>query len=89
MELKKLIKKNVYLFLPGVPQALKQTFCTVDETERKERNRRVRCPAKGNTLLNYCGITTDLVDYTVIKSLQTEFIRREPSSRLSSREARR
>lgn len=25
-------------------------------------------PAKGNTLLNYCGITTDLVDYTVDKS---------------------
>jgi len=22
-------------------------------------------PAKGNTLLNYCGITTDLVEYTV------------------------
>lgn len=25
-------------------------------------------PAKGNTLLNYCGITTSLVDYTVDKS---------------------
>ena len=25
-------------------------------------------PAKGNTLLNYCGITTDLVEYTVDKS---------------------
>lgn len=25
-------------------------------------------PAKGNTLLNYCGISTDLVDYTVDKS---------------------
>ncbi len=25
-------------------------------------------PAKGNTLLNYCGITTDLVPYTVDKS---------------------
>jgi hypothetical protein len=25
-------------------------------------------PAKGNTLLNYCGITTDLVQYTVDKS---------------------
>lgn len=25
-------------------------------------------PAKGNTLLNYCGITTDLVTYTVDKS---------------------
>jgi hypothetical protein len=25
-------------------------------------------PAKGNTLLNYCGISTDLVEYTVDKS---------------------
>jgi hypothetical protein len=25
-------------------------------------------PAKGNTLLNYCGISTDLVDYTVDKN---------------------
>jgi hypothetical protein len=25
-------------------------------------------PAKGNTLLNYCGITTDLIPYTVDKS---------------------
>ena len=25
-------------------------------------------PAKGNTLLNYCGIGTDLVEYTVDKS---------------------
>ena len=25
-------------------------------------------PAKGNTLLNYCGITTDLIEYTVDKS---------------------
>ena len=25
-------------------------------------------PAKGNTLLNYCGITTDLLPYTVDKS---------------------
>jgi hypothetical protein len=25
-------------------------------------------PAKGNTLLNYCGITTDLIPYTVDKN---------------------
>jgi hypothetical protein len=25
-------------------------------------------PAKGNTLLNYCGIRTDLIDYTVDRS---------------------
>jgi hypothetical protein len=25
-------------------------------------------PAKGNTLLNYCGVRTDLLDYTVDRS---------------------
>ena len=25
-------------------------------------------PAKGNTLLNYCGVRTDLIDYTVDRS---------------------
>ena len=25
-------------------------------------------PAKGNTLLNYCGIRTDMIDYTVDRS---------------------
>ena len=25
-------------------------------------------PAKGNTLLNYCGVCTDLIDYTVDRS---------------------
>lgn len=37
----------------------------------KEEGKRVvgyGAPAKGNTLLNYCGIRTDLVDYTVDRS---------------------
>jgi hypothetical protein len=36
--------------------------------ECKETNRRVvgyGAPGKGNTLLNYCGIRSDLVEYTV------------------------
>lgn len=37
----------------------------------KDRGRRIvgyGAPAKGNTLLNYCGIRTDILDYTVDKS---------------------
>lgn len=52
----------------------------VEETKRKlltfliaakERKQRVvgyGAPAKGNTLLNYCGVRTDLLDYTVDRS---------------------
>lgn len=39
--------------------------------ELKASGRRIAAygaPAKGNTLLNYCGISTDLVEYTVDKS---------------------
>ena len=39
--------------------------------EAKEQNKSVAAygaPAKGNTLLNYCGIRTDLIDYTVDRS---------------------
>ena len=32
---------------------------------RRQAGRRLRRPGKGNTLLNYCGIRTDLLDYTV------------------------
>ena len=34
----------------------------------KKQNKKIACygaPAKGNTLLNFCGIDTDLIDYTV------------------------
>jgi hypothetical protein len=36
--------------------------------DAKEQGKRVAAygaPAKGNTLLNYCGVRTDLVDFTV------------------------
>jgi hypothetical protein len=36
--------------------------------EAKEKRKSIVCygaPAKGNTLLNYCGIRTDFIDYTV------------------------
>ena len=39
--------------------------------EAKERGKRIvgyGAPAKGNTLLNYCGVRTDLIDYTVDRS---------------------
>ncbi len=37
----------------------------------KQEGKRVVCygaPAKGNTLLNYCGVRTDFIDYTVDRS---------------------
>jgi hypothetical protein len=37
----------------------------------REENKRVvgyGAPAKGNTLLNYCGVRTDFIDYTVDRS---------------------
>lgn len=37
----------------------------LDARERGERVVGYGAPAKGNTLLNYCGIGTDLLDYTV------------------------
>jgi hypothetical protein len=39
-------------------------------------------PAKGNTLLNYCGIRTDFIDYTVDRSphKQGQFL---PGTRIS------
>jgi len=49
----------------------------VKETKRKllefliqvkrsgKKNRWLRCACKGNTLLNYCSIRTDFIDYTV------------------------
>ncbi len=52
--------------------------------DAKERGKRVvayGAPAKGNTLLNYCGIGTDFIDYTVDRSphKQDKFL---PGSRL-------
>ena len=35
---------------------------------RGQDDRRLRAPAKGNTLLNFCGIRTDFIEFTVDKS---------------------
>ncbi len=40
----------------------------IDAKERDQRVVGYGAPAKGNTLLNYCGIRTDLLDYTVDRS---------------------
>jgi hypothetical protein len=43
--------------------------------EAKNRGKRIAgygAPAKGNTLLNYCGIRTDLIDFTVDRSPQKQ-----------------
>jgi SAM-dependent methyltransferase len=40
----------------------------IDARERSERVVAYGAPAKGNTLLNYCGVGTDLIDFTVDRS---------------------
>ena len=40
----------------------------IDARERGEHVVAYGAPAKGNTLLNYCGIRTDLIDFTVDRS---------------------
>lgn len=40
----------------------------IDANERGKRVVGYGAPAKGNTLLNYCGVRTDLVEYTVDRS---------------------
>ena len=39
--------------------------CLIDAREQGKRVAGYGAPAKGNTLLNYCGVRTDLLDYTV------------------------
>lgn len=56
--------------LAGKAAAQKQALLRL-LTDLKQQGKRVAAygaPAKGNTLLNYCGITTDLVAYTVDRS---------------------
>ena len=67
---KGLCQKETYL---AFAQRVKQLRGDILEllTELKAGGKRVvayGAPAKGNTLLNYCGITTELVEYTVDKS---------------------
>jgi hypothetical protein len=40
----------------------------IDARDRELRTAAYGAPAKGNTLLNYCGIRDDLIDYTVDRS---------------------
>ena len=40
----------------------------IDARERGLKTAAYGAPAKGNTLLNYCGIRDDLIDYTVDRS---------------------
>jgi 2-polyprenyl-3-methyl-5-hydroxy-6-metoxy-1,4-benzoquinol methylase len=53
-------------FAEGVREAKRRllTFL-IDCKRRKVRIAGYGAPAKGNTLLNYCGIGTDFIDYTV------------------------
>jgi hypothetical protein len=54
------------LFGPDVQRAKRRLLAFL--IQAKEEGRQVvgyGAPGKGNTLLNYCGIRTDLLDYTV------------------------
>jgi len=51
-------------------QNVKQNICNFFAEARKE-NKKIVCygaPAKGNTLLNFCGIGKDFIEYTVDKN---------------------
>lgn len=67
---KKLDKKETYIAFAQRTASLKAELLA--QLKRlKASGKRIAAygaPAKGNTLLNYCGITTDLVEYTVDKS---------------------
>jgi SAM-dependent methyltransferase len=67
---RKLDKKETYLAFSQRVSKLKANLLRLLQ-ELKATGKRIAAygaPAKGNTLLNYCGITTDLVEYTVDKS---------------------
>jgi len=67
---KKLDKKETYLAFAQRVSRIKANLLRLLQ-ELKRSGKRIAAygaPAKGNTLLNYCGITTDLVEYTVDKS---------------------
>jgi 2-polyprenyl-3-methyl-5-hydroxy-6-metoxy-1,4-benzoquinol methylase len=67
---KKLDKKETYIAFAKRTEAIKKKLTALLK-ELRATGKRIAAygaPAKGNTLLNYCGITTDLVEYTVDKS---------------------
>ncbi len=71
MELdKKLDAKETYVSFARRTAGIKIKLLALLKKLKREGNRIAAygAPAKGNTLLNYCGITTDLVEYTVDKS---------------------
>ena len=67
---KKLDKKETYVAFAERTAGLKTSLLALLNDFKKSGKRIAAygAPAKGNTLLNYCGITTDLVEYTVDKS---------------------
>jgi 2-polyprenyl-3-methyl-5-hydroxy-6-metoxy-1,4-benzoquinol methylase len=67
---KGLDKKETYIELAKRTLIIRENLLNLLH-ELKATGKRIAAygaPAKGNTLLNYCGITTDLVEYTVDKS---------------------
>ncbi len=67
---RKLDKKETYIEFAKRAAAIKASLLTLLQDLKKSGKRIAAygAPAKGNTLLNYCGITTQLVQYTVDKS---------------------
>lgn len=61
---------NHYLSFSPKVENVKRKLLSFLITARQEGKRVVAygAPAKGNTLLNYCGVRTDLIDYTVDRS---------------------
>ncbi|HEY5595068.1 MAG TPA: class I SAM-dependent methyltransferase [Nitrospiria bacterium] len=67
---KGLDKKETYIRFAKRAEATKGKLrkLLLDLKSQGKRIAAYGAPAKGNTLLNYCGITTDLVEYTVDRS---------------------
>lgn len=67
---KKLDRKETYFEFSKRTIQLKEDLVSLLKGLKKSGNRIAAygAPAKGNTLLNYCGISTDLIDFTVDKS---------------------
>ena len=61
---------NHYLSFGPQVEATKRKLLSFLISARQEGKRVIGygAPAKGNTLLNYCGVRTDLIDYTVDRS---------------------
>jgi hypothetical protein len=59
-----------YLSYPAHVERVKHELLQflIDSRQRGLRTAAYGAPAKGNTLLNYCGIREDLIDYTVDRS---------------------